>query len=310
MPVFPLADLATRKIKAYSSKKPFSAEISISQNLLIRERGRRRQVVSLVLLVIIVFQLVDLPGAIMMQSAEAIGTVVLGLALCAVAMLFNRLGKVTLVSILLIIVVDLGCGLMLLMSPMGLDVNSLPVFDVLIVSELIAVSLLPPSSVFVVAVSNIIFILADIILQPATMDLKMVLHSNMGYSAVVQPISMQIIVAVISYIWVRSALNAIARADQAEEIAELERREVERKRELDQGIEYLSQVLVRASNGDRDIRVNLSQDNMLWRVGNSFNMLLTRLRRSTIVETENQRLRAEVNRLDEALRVARRMSWH
>ena len=310
MPVFPLADLATRKIKAYSSKEPLLAEISISQNLLIRERGRRRQVVSLVLLVVIVLQLVDLPGAIMMQSAEAVGTVVLGLALCAGAMLFNRFGKVTLVSILLIIVVDLGCGLMLLMSPMGLDVNSLPVFDVLIVSELIAVSLLPPSSVFVVAVSNIIFILADITLQPATMDLKMVLHSNMGYNAVVQPISLQIIVAVISYIWVRSALNAIARADQAEEIAELERREFERKRELDQGIEYLSQVLVRASNGDHDIRVNLSQDNMLWRVGNSFNMLLTRLRRSTIVETENQRLRAEVNRLDEALRVARRMSWH
>jgi hypothetical protein len=310
MAVLPLADLATRKIKAYSASGPLAPEANLSQNLLIRERARRRQVVSLVLLVIIVFQLVDLPGAIMMQSTEAIGTVVLGLVLCAVAMIFNRLGQATIVSILLITVVDLGCGLMLLTMPMGLDVSSLPVFDVLIVSELIAVSLLPPSSVFLVALSNIIFILADITLQPATMDLKMVLHSSMGYSAVAQPISLQIVVAVISYIWVRSALNAIARADQAEEIAELERREADRKRELDQGIEYLSQVLVQASNGDRDVRVNLSQDDMLWRVGNSFNMLLTRLRRTAVAETENQHLRAEVNRLNEALRVARRLSWH
>jgi hypothetical protein len=261
MAVLPLADLATRKIKAYSTRGPSAPEANLSQNLLIRERARRRQVVSLVLLVIIVFQLVDLPGAIMMHSMEAIGVVVLGLALCAVAMLFN-------------------------------------------------VSLLPPSSVFVVALSNITFILADITLQPATMDLKLVLHSNMGYSAVVQPVSLQIVVAIVSYIWVRSALNALARTDQAEEIAELARREADRKRELDQGIAYLSHILVQASNGDHDVRVNLSQDNMLWRVGNSFNMLLTRLRRAAIVEAENQRLRAEVNRLSEALRVARRLSWH
>ncbi len=310
MAILPLADLATSKVKTYGTDGSLAPETNLSQNLLIRERARRRQVVSLVLLVIIIFQLVDLPGAIMMNSMEAIGTVVLGLVLCAVAMFFNRLGRVTIVSILLIIVVDLGCGLMLLTSPMGLDVSSLPVFDVLIVSELIAVSLLPPSSVFVVALSNIIFIIADITLQPATMDLKMVLHSNMGYDAVAQPVSLQIVVAVISYIWVRSALNAIVRADQAEEVAELERREADRKRELDQAIEHLSQVLVQASNGDRDIHVNLSQDNMLWRVGNSFNLLLTRLRRSSVAETENQRLRAEVNRLTEALQVARRLSWH
>ncbi len=310
MAVLPLADLATRKIKAYSTSGPLAPETNLSQNLLIRERARRRQVAGLVLLVITAFQLVDLPGAIMLHSMAAIGAVALGLVLCAVAMLFNRFGKVAIVSVLLVIVVDLGCGLMLLMSPLGLDVSSLPIFDVLIVSELIAVSLLPPSSVFVVALSNIIFILADITFQPATVDLKMVLHSNMGYSAVVQPISLQIVVAIVSYIWVRSALNAIARADQAEEIADLERREADRKRELDQGIEYLSHVLAQASNGDRDVRVNLSQDSMLWRVGNSFNMLLARLRRSDIVETENQRLQAEVNRLNEALRIARRLSWH
>ncbi|MEO6891091.1 MAG: hypothetical protein ABI456_16635 [Ktedonobacteraceae bacterium] len=279
-----------------------------------RERVRRKQIVSTVLLVIVIFQLVNLPGALMSHSVMDIGTVLLGLAICAVALLFNGLGYITIVSILLIVVVDLGCGLMLLTSPMGLDVSDLPVFDVLLVSELIAVSLLPAVSVFPVALMNIIFILGIITFQHHTMDLDMVLKSNMAYNAIAQPISLQVVVAVISYLWVRSALVAIARADRAEEIAELQRREaelrqreIERKRELDDGVEHLSQVLVSAANGERSVRATLSNDSMLWRVGNALNLLLTRWRRASQTEYENQRLRAEVFRLSEELHRTKRV---
>src|SRR5258708_34076905 len=104
------------------------------------------------------------------------------------------------------------------------------------------------------------------------------------YNTIIQPVSLQIVVAVVSYIWVRSALRAIARADRAEEIAQLQRREAEllrleaeRTRQLDMGSEHLLQVLVRAANGDRMARANLPPDNLLWRVGNGLNPLLTRL---------------------------------
>src|SRR2546429_6484887 len=92
------------------------------------EPARRKQIASAVLLVIVIFQLAELPGALIMHTAMDIGTVVLGLLLCAVATLFNQFGKVTIVTVLLIAVVDLGCGLMLLTSPMGLDVSDMPVF--------------------------------------------------------------------------------------------------------------------------------------------------------------------------------------
>jgi hypothetical protein len=105
----------------------------------------------------------------------------------------------------------------------------------------IAVSLLPAASVFAVAASNIAFIIADLAFQPRTADLNMVLASNMGYNAIVQPISLQIVVAVIAFIWVRSAMRAIARADRAEEIAELRGREVEQKMRLNSGVECISQ---------------------------------------------------------------------
>ncbi len=279
-----------------------------SQRLL-REHVHGKKVVNAILLVIALSQLIALPGALLMKSAASIGTVVLGLVLCAVALLFNQMGKVTVVSILLITVVDLGCGLMLLTTPMGLDVSDLPTFDLLVVSELIAVSLLTPISVFPVAVGNIVFIVADLLLQPRTSGLQMVLSSSMGFNAVAQPISLQIVVAVVSYIWVRSALRAMARADRAEEIAELQqreaelqKREAERQRHLDAGIQHLSQVLVKAANGDRTARAQMNQDNMLWRVGNSLNLLLTRLMRIGQIEQENKRLRAELTRTKE--------SWH
>ena len=85
----------------------------MSPSLASREQDRRKQIVSVVLLVIILFQLIDLPGAIMSHDAIALGIALLGLALCGLAMAFNHFGRVTVVSILLILVVDLGCGLML-----------------------------------------------------------------------------------------------------------------------------------------------------------------------------------------------------
>lgn len=174
--------------------------ITTNLGIAVREEARRKQVVSAILLVIVFLQLVDFPGAIMMHSFMAIGTVLLGLVLCGVAMLFNQFGRVGVVSILLILVVDLGCGLMLLTSPMGLDASDLPVFDVLIVSELIAVSLLPAVSVFPVALSNILFILAVLALMPRTPALNMMLASDMAYNTIIQPVSLQIVVAVVSLV--------------------------------------------------------------------------------------------------------------
>jgi hypothetical protein len=284
-------------------------EIPASAPLTVRESVRRKHLVGIILLVIAGFQFVNLPGALVDRDLLAFGTIVLGLLICGVAMLFNRGGKATISSILLIVVVDLGCGLMLLTSPMGLDVANLPVFDVLVVSVLIAVSLLPAISVFPIALINILFIIAVLSFQPRTPELNMVLHSGMALDVIAQPIALQLIVALVTYLWVRSAQRAITRADRAEEIAELQQREAERSHQLETGIQQLLQTQVRAANGDLTVRANLSQDNLLWKVGVSLNMLLTRLQKSgreaSRAEYENQQLRREVVRLTEYVREAR-----
>src|SRR5436305_11819468 len=85
-----------------SGRKLFPTEHALKQDvelmrhtsIALREQARRKQIVSAVLLVIVIFQFAELPGALMMHTAIDIGTVVLGLALCAVAALFNQFGKI------------------------------------------------------------------------------------------------------------------------------------------------------------------------------------------------------------------------
>jgi hypothetical protein len=286
------------------------AKGELSPTFIASERLRRKEIVNGVLLVIVVFQLVQLPGAMLMETQMALATVLLGLALCAVAFVFNQFGKLTVVGILLILVVDLGCGLMLLTSSLGLGmgmgmgmskglgVADLPVLDLLIISELIAVSLLPPASVFLVGLSNIVFIVTVFAFVPRSPELNMFMASSMAYNAVMQPLILQVVVGVVAYLWVRSARTALARADRAEEIAQLQgreaellRHEAERSHQLEQGSEHLLQVLVRAANGEVGVRASLPQENVLWRVGNAVNLLLSRLHRVNLAESENKRLR-------------------
>lgn len=170
-------------------------------------------------------------------------------------------------------------------------------------------SLVQPSTSPHQSIIDILFIIAVILFQPHTPELNMLLASGMALDVVAQPIALQIIVALVTYLWVRSAQRAIARADRAEEIAELKQREAERTHQLETGIQQLLQTQVRAANGDLMARAHLSQDNMLWQVGVSLNMLLTRLQKSgreaSRAEYENQQLRKEVARLISSVREVR-----
>jgi hypothetical protein len=289
------------------------SEISKPLYVAMGKKSWHRQVVNVALLVIVTFQLINLPGAVLNKNIPVILITSLGLALCGLAYLFHHLDRILVVSVLLIVVVSLGCCLTVLTAPGGLDVGNLPIFDVLIVSELIAVSLLPAESVFLVAMTNALFTFVDITFQPHTAALGHFLASNMGYTAIAHPVSLQIVVAVVTYIWVRSTQYAVTRADRAEEIAELRKREADRKQQLDTDIEQMARVLVRAANGDRSARVDLSQDNVLWRVGNSFNLLMTRQAKASVLEQENQQLRSQVARLTEAMKkeanVSSQQAW-
>src|SRR5690242_18762365 len=104
----------------------------------------------------------------------------------------------------------------------------LSMFDLLVVTELIAASILNPASVFAVALINILLIVLDLNIQPHSMMwMQMVMSQTLAYSLLARPVTLYLVVAAVAFLWVRSALRALQRADRAELIAELERREAE-----------------------------------------------------------------------------------
>jgi hypothetical protein len=274
-----------------------------------RERVRRGQLASMILLVVILLQLLTLLDTVLSGNYRSLPVVALSLAICALAVPVNRQGSTAVAGILVITVIDLGCGLLLLTTPNGLDVGDLPAYDVLAESVLVAVSLLPLTSVFLVALGNCVFILADLAFQPHTAALGHLLAAPHLYDVLSRPIGLQLVTALVSYLWVRSAVRASARADRAEEIAELRRCEAERSRQLEAGIQQLLETHVRVSNGDFLARATLSRDNVLWQVGASLNLLLARLHRARDAEDELRRLREDVARITAAVRESKFGRW-
>jgi hypothetical protein len=100
---------------------------------------------------------------------------------------------------------------------------------------------------------------------------------------------------------VRSTTAALRRADRAEEIAELERREAERTRELEEGVRQLLDVHVHLANGDFRVRAEAIRSPLLWQIGSSLNNLIARLSRVAQADFVLRRTQEESHRLAEAI---------
>jgi hypothetical protein len=116
---------------------------------------------------------------------------------------------------------------------------------------------------------------------------------------------MQVIVAIVAFLWAHSMLNALRRADRAEEIAILEQRELDRQAELEEGARQLLDVHVRLANGDFQARAPNMRNPLLWSVGNSLNLLIARLSRTAGAEMMLRREEEEARRLANTIRLAR-----
>lgn len=270
-----------------------SANVTFAQQDLIR-RGR---LASIILLFMFIITAAFIPLALVSINPLLTPIILSLLALCCVAIFLNRLGQVALAGTLAMVALSLTIVVNLLTAPQGiLSTNGLLTYDLLVLSELIAVSVLPPWIVFFVAALNSIFMFVDIRFQPHAADLERLLHAS-TYAILIRPISLQFVVALVTYLWVRSAVHAIRRAERVEVIAELQRSLAQQKQDLEFGIQQIQNTLVQAANGNFNVRTPLAQDNVLWQVAVSLNTLLTRLQRSSQSEQDLQRTRTEIGRL-------------
>jgi hypothetical protein len=269
-----------------------------------RERVRRGQIASLILLGLLALVVLSLPEFILTPTLRP--SIAILTLCCLAAIPINRGGNVTATAIVLLVMVDLAVIGALLIADGGLDPLYLPAFYLLVTSELIAVSLLKPISVFIVAIVQSLFILIDVQTQAHTMMWEqMITTPGIFYSLVAGPIALHLIVALVSYLWVRSAEAALRRADRAEEIALLERREIERTNELRDDVRQLLEVHVQLSNGDFNTRAPTLRNRDLWQIGNSLNNLIARLARFSQAASQSQvmlqRMQQEAQRIAQAI---------
>ena len=273
-----------------------------------REAARRGRLASVVLFFVILLVLPAVPTAV----GNPILTIILTLVLLIdfVALAINRSGRTNLAGILVVISIEIGLASSILTVPGGLGSSNLPMLDLMVQAECVAVSLFIPGSVFFVAIINSLFFIAVLNLAPVTPELAHLLKTDAS-RIISSPIILQVIVATVTYLWVSSANKAIQRADRAEEIAALEQREIERqqheieqKQQLDIGIQQILQTHVQVANGNFSARAPLSKENVLWQIAYSLNNLLARLQGYNQMQGHLQRLQAENQYLYNALQTA------
>jgi hypothetical protein len=237
------------------------------------------------------FLLNMLPTAINSNgSAIQIIALLVGETLCIVALFFNRKGWITTAGILLLSMEYIELTFTVITTHGGLTLSSLYHLDFTILPDILLLTFFSADMLILIVCINALQTWLLVAYTPHDQIVAQLLQTNPSqiFSHIY---TLQIITAVVLYLWARSTEKAIRRANQAEEVAAFEKREKElRERELVQkdqlnaGIQQILQTHVAVANGDFTARAPLNQDHMLWQVAVALNNLIARLQRLSHAE--------------------------
>lgn len=273
-----------------------------------RERARRGRLVGALLLAFTLIELGALFQYVVVDDDHPmmVMTLAITLTLTVIVATLNRLGRVTAAALLLVALANLPlAGIPATAIGGKFDIIDLGPLYLAAGSVLVAASVLEPWNVFVVAAINCLLMAIIMVGMPHTAAFSQLMASNNAQQAFAGPLLMQAVVALVAFFWARSVLNALRRADRAEEIAALERREVERTYELEQGVRELLAVHVQLANGNFQARSQPIRNPLLWQIGSSLNTLIARLGRLAQMDFLLRRTTQEAQHLAEAIRVMR-----
>jgi hypothetical protein len=261
-------------------------------SFVVREAARKSHLTATIIFWLLVCFILFIPGCLALPNHYVIWADAIMIVFSLIAIFFNRSRQPQIAGLLLTVAFELALTLVIF-TTMPLDEPSIQQYELFVFGELLCVSLLSPNSVFLVMIYNIGIILASLLFQPHTAILNHDLQTQL-IPIIIRPIGVQLLVAFVPWLWVNSATKALKRADRAEMIAQLEHQLVDERRHLDEGIQEILQAHVAVANGDLTARAPLNQENVLWQIARSLNMLLDRLQRATVQEQHLRRLEQAV----------------
>jgi hypothetical protein len=272
-----------------------------------REQARRGHLISLVMFFALFFFLIGTIIGLKGSNHFVIVAAPFCLVMLAISSQFNRRGYTLAAGLIIPLAFNLIIFTVILFTP--LTPISMQLYDLLVFSEVFAASLLPPNGWILAsfALGNIIFIQGDITFQPHTAAFAAVLATD-ALALHLRPVIMHVVITGVIWLWVRSASIAIARADRAEVIANLEHivaeqehKVVLQKQQLEQSIREIIDTHMRVANGDLSNRVPLSSENVLWQIAVPLNNLISRFQRAQQQIQQIRQLEWEYQRTRSAL---------
>ena len=269
-----------------------------------QERLRHSRLLSAILFCGVAVILLASPTAIPVPTYWI--PILLNLALSLIALVLNRLGRVTLAGIFYITAIDVTFIVLLVTLPTGIRNSNIPDFDLFFLPVLISGVILSRRFVPIIAILHIVIIVALFSLLPHDRLLTQEIQVNQqgfAYSELSDAFILQVVGAAISWLSAWSVDRALLRANQAEDLAAARQRIneqteqiIEQKQRLEYGIDVVKNAQARFANGDFKARAKL-QDNELVPLALSFNLLAERLNRITQTSQEYTRLEQALQRL-------------
>ncbi len=223
------------------------------------------------------------------------------------ALVLKRYGYFVLAGILSVCAVEVGLAVSIITPPV-IGVSLLPLYALLVQPDFIVVAFFRPIFIFLLCGVNVAFTLVTLIVFKRTPELVINLTQS-GPDMLFPMVNLQIFVAIITWILMSTVIRTIVRADRAEVIVKLERtindqqqHDLALKEQMEQGIQTILIALnSAAAQGSFSVRVPLSQESILWRIGNAINMLMARLQQFRQGEAELERTRNVAQQLLECV---------
>ena len=276
-----------------------------------RELVRRGRLGSNIVLIALLLVFADSVSAFLAKHYSVVCIQVVVLVMFCVALRYNRQGHRLTTGLLVVVSGEIGSILTLVVLAPISQLTSGSGFLELLALEILAVSLLPAESVFAVALINVLFTYIALFLFSHHVSLVQTLWLS-DFQALLRSTLLYFFVAIVTYIWARSTMHAIAYADSAEVVATIEHAMAEQehvtaqqKRTLDQSIYHITQTHLRVANGDYSVRVPITQENVLWPIAGSLNTLLARIQRLGREAAKLEKTEQEAARLAAALHSVR-----
>lgn len=199
----------------------------------------------------------------------------------------GRMGRQIISASCIILYTFLGVTVPLMTTP--LDASLIPLFSIFTISIILAGALMPPVAALITGLASCLDIglIALVSLNINTFNQGSQLHMltvNTLSTAVIVPILIQVVIAIIVYATMGNLISAVRRADRAEEIVDLqteiaehERKQQRDQKQLEEGLEKIAAAHARIANGDYQARVSLNDGHVLWSIAVPLNNLLNRL---------------------------------